>query len=162
MSQMFIWCLFFSWWSTKNRKGYTVAAHRMFISGDRFAWGGVIKWLICHFTSRLLLGTIQAWGTKPHSQSCLCVSLYRQVVLSLELLFYHLAYNIKVHVPRIQAALFCFVFFSLCLPHISTCTRSLNAKLLQIRSCNPLESLAASATCHRWHSHPRAWTDLLM
>lgn len=90
-------------------------------------------------------------------QSCLCASSYRQVVLSFEWLFYHLEYNIKVHAPCIQAVLVCFVFFSALSPtYLHACSRFLlSTKLLQIRSCNPFESLAASAMCLRWHPHPR-------
>lgn len=35
---------------------HAASSGRMLISADRFVCGGVFKWLICHFTSRLFLG----------------------------------------------------------------------------------------------------------
>ncbi len=77
--------------SAKNRTGYMQKQLAGCSSGDRLLWGGVFKWLICHFTSRLLLGTIQAWGTEPHSLACkvVCARVPTHK-LSLVRLFYHL------------------------------------------------------------------------
>lgn len=84
-----------------------VAACRIFISSDTclfflffFLWGGVIKWLICHFTSRLLLATIQAWEAETLSAACrvcLCAFIWTKCLIyfSVDVCIWKITFEVK-------------------------------------------------------------------